>query len=128
MKKVITTILCFVLVFAFISSAMAVGVYKEVGLNETLTLATSSTRSDTFTAQISSNSQFNSNPSRAGINVRVYRYTTKYTSTLTFKSSDVPSYKTSSYTYPTKTGTFKAMSNLNSYAMESITFSGNLYF
>jgi len=128
MKKIIATILCFVLVFAFIGSAMAVGVYKEVDLNETLTLATSSTRSDTFTAQISINSKFNSNPSSAGINIRVYRYTSRYTNNITFKASDVPSYQTRSYIYSTTTGPFKAMSNLNSSATQSITFSGNLYF
>jgi hypothetical protein len=115
------------LVFAFAGNALAVGVYKTIGTSGNTTLATSTTRTSTFTAQISSNSDFGSNPPDAGVNIRVYRGTSRYTNDITFEASDVPSYQYRSYLYNTTTGTFKAISNLND-ETASIVFSGNLYF
>jgi hypothetical protein len=60
MKKFIATILCFVLVFAFVGSALAVGVYQWFAVGATNYPASGTrTPTSTFVVQISSNSNFN---------------------------------------------------------------------
>lgn len=129
MKKFIATIICFVLVFAFAGSAMAVGVYQWFDPGDT-NYPASGTRTPTtnFRVQMNGNSNFNGNADSAGVNFRAVIGTAKCSNDLTFKIGDLNKYKSSPYTSGTTTSTFRAKENLNISQGNPILFSGNIYF
>ena len=130
MKKVIATILCFVLVFAFAGSALALGLYRTYSPNTNYYNQGTGTKTATsqFWVTKNSNCNFNGNPADAGVNFRARYGSQNASNAVTIKSNMLSDFADYLPGYDGTVWTLTLKVNLNSAATKSITFSGNIYF
>ncbi|MEG0836171.1 MAG: hypothetical protein RR413_12090 [Christensenellaceae bacterium] len=130
MKKIIATILCFVLVFAFAGSALALGLYRTYKPNTNYYNEGTGTKTATsqFYVTKNSNCNFNGNPVKAGVNLRAMDGTANASNTVTIKSSMTSDFADYLPNYIGSVWTLALKVNLNTYATNYIVFSGNIYF
>lgn len=130
MKKVIATIFCFVLVFAFAGSALALGLYRTYKPNTNYYNQGTGTKAadSQFWVTKNSNCNFNGNPVDAGVNFRAMSGTQNASYAVTIKSSMSSDFSDYLAGFAGSVWTLTLKVNLNSKATKDITFSGNIYF
>lgn len=130
MKKFIATIICFVLVFAFAGSALALGLYRTYQPNTNYYNQGTGTKTETsrFYVTKNSNCNFNGNPADAGVNFRARYVSQNASNAVTIKSNTLSDFADYLSGYDGTVWTLTLKANFNTKATKYIVFSGNIYF